>query len=154
MPIALFQEKQLSTFTQVMIGLVGGPAPTIYGRIRDFTPPGRERESLDVPELRPTDSDGVLLPGDAQELGDEVLGEFQMSHYHRWNHPQAQFLDTAFDNNSELQFELRSAHADTPAKMEFRGRVRNLAPAQQAKGEYYVREVTFVRTSAITISDV
>lgn len=141
-------KKVLAKGTLVQLSVVGGTLAT-FGRIETFTPPAREYESLQVPELNPIDDSGNPLPDDPTELGDEVPSEFSFVQYYDPRDTDALQLDTWFDAKTELTCAYVTPH-ETSATKQFNGKIKRLGEEQLAKKNYYKREVVFVRTSAIT----
>lgn len=143
------QRKTLAKGTIIKIGAKGGTLVE-YGRIETFTPPTQDYEAVEVPELNPQDDTGTAIDADPTELGDEIFGEFQFTHYWDPMHADADKLDDFWAAKTELSFELVTPHATAGAVLSFDGKLKSLAPAQLVKKDYFKRTVTVLRTSAMT----
>jgi hypothetical protein len=143
------QRKTLAKGTIIEIGEKGGTLAE-YGRIETFTPPTQDYEAVEVPELNPQTDAGTPIDADPTELGDEIFGEFQFTHYWDPMHADADALDDWWAAKEELTFRLTTPHPTTPAAISFDGKIKTLAPAQLAKKDYFKRTVTVLRTSAVT----
>ncbi len=137
------QKKQLAKGTLVKVN------GTTRGRIETFTPPGREFNRVDAPELNPQDDAGSPLPFDPMELGDEVPGEFSWTEYYDPRNADATSLDSLMEARAAVAFALVTPHA-TSATISFSGKIVKLGTQQLTKQGYYKRDVTCIRTSAIT----
>lgn len=137
------QKKVLAKGTLVKVN------GTTRGRIEQFTPPSREFNRFEAPELNPQDDSGTALPFDPVELGDEVPGEFSWTEYWDPRNADATGLDTLFDARAAVTFALVTPHS-TSATISFSGKLTKLGPQQLTKQGYYKRDVTCIRTTAIT----
>lgn len=145
------QRKQLAKGSKVYIG-VGVATPTLYGRIETANLPKREYETVEAPELNPTDDAGTAITNDFIEFGDEIMDEFDFTHYYDPLHADADKLDDAWTAKTECTFWVDSPHATGGARQTFKGKIKTLAQSTLAKKDYLKRVVTVVRTSSITIA--
>jgi hypothetical protein len=122
----------------------------VQGRIETVDPPASERETVDAPELNPQDDTGVALTFDPVELGDEIPGEFKFVQYWDPRNVKALALDTAFASKATVAIALVCAAPSDGATLSFSGKIKRLGPQQLAKKNYFKREVTIIRTTAIT----
>lgn len=120
-----------------------------YGRIETFTPPAQEWSQVEAPELNPQDDAGAALPNDPVELGDEILGEFSFVHYWDPRHADGILLETKFAAKATIAVQLVTPHSPS-ATLSFSGKIKRLGPQQLTKTTHYKREVTMIRTTAIT----
>lgn len=110
---------------------------------REVTPPPREREEIDGRTLDTSFEVPIL--------GIEVKSEFTLNQF--WHPGEAghEELDTAFGAKTEFSFQIVTPHAYA-VTMEFDVQVKKLEPAALQPNGTYQRTVTFLRTSAITIT--
>lgn len=137
------QKKTLAKGTLVKVN------GTTRGRIETFDPPGQEYSTVEAPELNPQDDAGVSLAFDPLILGDEVPGEFKWVEYWDPRHADATGLETLFTAKADVTFALVTPHA-TSATLSFSGKITKLGGQQLTKRGYFKREVTCIRTTAIT----
>jgi hypothetical protein len=142
------QKKQLAKGTKIYVG-VGVTTPTLFGRIETVNLPKQDYETVEAPELYPVDDSGSPISNDPVELGDEIMGEFDFTHYYEPLHADADKLDDAWAAKSECTFWADCPHG---GRVTFKGKIKTLAPATLAKKDYFKRVVTVIRTSAITIA--
>ena len=122
---------------------------TAYGRVETFNPPASEYSTVEAPELNPQDDAGSPLPMDPVELGDEIPGEFSFVHYWDPRNTDGTLLETKFAAKAVIAVALVTPHT-TSATLSFSGKIKKLGPQQLTKLGYYKREVTMIRTTAIT----
>lgn len=122
---------------------------TAYGRIETFNPPASEYSTVEAPELNPQDDTGTPLAMDPVELGDEIPGEFTFIHYWDPRHADGTSLETKFGSKATIAVALVTPHA-TSATISFSGKIKKLGPQQLSKLNWFKREVTMIRTTAIT----
>lgn len=137
------QKKTLGKGTVVKID------GTARGRIETFNPPASEYTTVEAPELNPQDDSGTPLAMDPVELGDEVPGEFTWVEYWDPRHADGTALETKFAAKSTVAVALVTPHT-TSATLSFSGKIKKLAPQQLTKLGWYKREVTMIRTTAVT----
>lgn len=120
----------------------GSPTYAEYGRIETLTLPSLDYEAIEVPELNPQDDAGNALDAEPMEFGDQMLGEFEFTHYWDPKHADAELLDGWWEDKQDLLFRVTTPHASTAARITWRGKIKTLAPAQLAKKDYMKRTVT------------
>jgi hypothetical protein len=111
--------------------------------VREVTPPGRAREQVDGVDL----SD-VL---DVALLGIESRSQFTVTQFWHPGDTNHQQIDTAFGSRVEFGAQIVTSHA-TPKTLAFTAQVVAIAPQTLSANGTYQREVTFQRTSAITVT--
>lgn len=137
------QKKTLAKGTLVKVN------GTTRGRIETFDPPVQEFSTVEAPELNPQDDAGTELDFDPVELGDEIPGEFKWVEYWDPQHADATSLESLFAAKGEVAFALVTPHAAS-ATLSFSAKITKLGPQQLSKRGYYKREVTCIRTTAVT----
>jgi len=123
---------------------------TERGRIISFDLPAQEYAQIEAPELNPQDDSGTTLPFDPVELGDEVKSEFKWMEYWDPRHADGTGLETLYAAKAAVAFALLTPHTTNDATLSFSGKITKLGPQQLTKTNYYQREVTCIRTTAIT----
>lgn len=124
---------------------------TAYGRVETVNPPAWEYSTVEAPELNPQDDTGAALAFDPVELGDQIPGEFSFVHYWEPTHADGTLLETKFAAKTTIVVTLTTPHS-TAQNITFSGKVKKLGPQQMTKLGYFKREVTMIRTTAITVS--
>lgn len=143
------QRKTLAKGAILSVGPVSGSLAE-YGRVINVKLPDEDYETVDAPELNPQDDSGTAIDGDPIVLGDEIFGEASFEHYWDPQHADGTLLDGYWSNKTELTWRLTTPHATGAATISFNGYIKMLSPQQMSKREYFRRQVTIVRTSAIT----
>lgn len=106
-----------------------------------ITPPAREREEIEGKDL------GDIL--DVPLIGIESPSRMEYTQFWQPGDTEHELLDTELDNNVEGDYQIVTPHA-TPVTDEFTGKVVRLAPEQLTPSGAFKRQVTILRTSAIT----
>ncbi len=146
------QRKTLAKGTKINIGPSGGTI-AYFGRIEEAELPTEDFETVEAPELFPTDDSGASIDVDPVELGDEILGEFSFTHYYDPRHTDAVSLRTWRSGKTLLTFQFDTPHATGGARIVCSGRIKSLKPEKISKKNYFKQTVTIIRTTALTIAD-
>jgi hypothetical protein len=148
------QRKQLAKGSKLEIAEAGeSPDFAEFGRIVTLTLPPQDYETVEVPELNPVDDEGTAIDSDPIELGDSILGEFSFTHYWDPMHDDATAIDEWWAGKTELTFRLTTPHPTEASTITWNGKLKQLAPTQLEKKDYYKRTVTGIRTGPIAIGD-
>ena len=122
----------------------------VQGRIETVDPVPQEYETIEAPELNPQDDSGTALAFDPVELGDEIPGEFKFMQYYDPRNVKALAIDTKFAAKSTVAIALVCVAPSDGATISFSGKIKRIGIAQMSKKNYYKREITIIRTTAIT----
>lgn len=133
--------KQVAHGTIVKIDPNDDNTFTTLELVREVTPPPREREEIDGRTLDTT--------FEVPLLGIEVKSTFELQQFWHPGDSNHELLDTAFGAKTEFAFQIVTPHT-APITDEFNVQVEKLAPAALQPNGTYQRNVTFLRTSAIT----
>ena len=109
--------------------------------VREVTPPPQTREEIDGKDLGDT--------FDVPLLGIEEVSRCVFTQFWHPGDAEHEVIDTEFDATTEFAVQIVTPHA-TPVTDEFNVKVVGMTPAQLNTGGTYQREVTLLRTSAIT----
>lgn len=131
--------KQIATGTVVKINY--GSGLVTENLVQSVTSPPRTREQIEADSI----GDTFSVP----ELGIEEKSEYPMVQFWHPGDTEHEKLDTAFGGKTELTMQIVTPHS-TAVTEEFTAKVTALEPEELSKGNVYKRNVTFVRTGAIT----
>jgi hypothetical protein len=137
------EAKQIGLGTLIKLDSSGGGVFVTQPLVMSATPPPRVREEIDAV--------GITDTLDVPALGIEQRSYFEFAQFWHPGETEHAKIETMFATNVEGAIQIVTPHA-TPKTLEFDCKVTKIEPESLDASGMYKRKVTFVRTSAITLT--